>query len=214
MAGLASLLQTDNAITYEASQLLVGGGRVTADAFEPIEFFNKTNLTIDAGAGADTVDLVNSGTPTGLTSMTVSAGSGDDIVTDPTSAATPGLVVNGGLGNDVLSANGNLKGEGGNDVLIGGASGNTLNGGDDEDTLDCRGGSNALNGGANTDTILVSGTAGADSVIATNGAGTFNITGGPSAGNYSISNIESVRVLAGDGSDSISLNLLAAGGLN
>jgi len=213
-AGLASLLQTGNVITYEASLLLGGGGRVTVDAFEPIEFLNKTNLTIDAGAGADTVDLINSGTPTGLTSMTINAGSGDDTVIAVSGAATPGLVVNGSLGNDVLSANGNLNGEGGNDVLIGGASGNTLNGGDGEDLLDGRGGSNTLNGGADTDTILVSGTAGADSITTTHGAGTFNITGGLSAGNNTISSIEAVRVLAGDSADGITLNLLAAGGLN
>lgn len=213
-AGLASLLQTGNIITYQSGLLLAGSARVVVDTFEPIEFLNKTALTIDAGAGADVVDLIHTATPAGLTGITVNAGSGDDTVIAAAGAVTPGLVVNGGLGNDNLSANGNLNGEGGNDVLIGGASGNTLNGGDGEDILDGRGGSNTLNGGANTDTILVSGTAGPDTMTTTHGAGTFNITGGLSAGSNTISGIEAVRVEAGDGADAITLNLLAAGGLH
>lgn len=128
-ADLASLLQTDNVITYAAGTLLASAGRVTVDSFEPIEFANKTAVTIDAGAGADTVDLINTSTPAGLTGMTVNAASGNDIVTAAPGAVTPGLVVNGGSGNDTLSANGNLNGDSGNDILIGGASGNTLNGG-------------------------------------------------------------------------------------
>ncbi|MCO6455897.1 MAG: hypothetical protein J5I93_11420 [Pirellulaceae bacterium] len=56
--GLASLLQDDNQINYSAGQLTsVNWGRVTVDNFEPIEFLNKTNLTIDAGAGSDTINL-------------------------------------------------------------------------------------------------------------------------------------------------------------
>jgi hypothetical protein len=213
-AGLASLLQTDNVITYQNGLLLVGGARVTVDTFEPIEFLNKTGLTIVAGEGADVVNLIDATIPTRLTGITVNAGSGDDTVTAAPGAATPGLLVNGGLGNDFVSANGNLNGEGGDDILIGGASGNTLNGGDGEDILDGRGGSNTLNGGANADTILVSGTAGPDTITTTHTGGSFNIVGGPSAGSNSISNMEAVRVEAGDGADDITLNLLAAGGLN
>lgn len=87
--GLASQLQASNAINYTASQILVGGGRVTVDAFEPVEFSNKTNLVIDAGAGSDTINLnYNSATnPTGLTgNITINGG-------DPTASDT--LVVNG-----------------------------------------------------------------------------------------------------------------------
>ena len=212
--GVGTLLDTENTITYSDGLILGGGGRVTVDTFEPIEFLNKQNLTIDAGAGADTVDLINAATPAGLTGITVNAGSGNDSVIAASSAATPGLVVNGGLGNDYLAADGDLNGEGGNDTLIGGAGDNELSGGDGEDILDGRGGSNSLDGGADTDTILVSGTAGPDTITTTHGAGTFNITGGLSAGNNTITGMEAVRVEAGDGADAITLNLLAAGGLN
>ena len=55
--GVGTLLDTENTITYSDGLILGGGGRVTVDAFEPIEFLNKQNLIIDAGAAADTVDL-------------------------------------------------------------------------------------------------------------------------------------------------------------
>ena len=82
--GIASLLDASNAINYTASQLIPGGGggRVTVDNFEPIEFINKTNLVIDAGAGSDTISLNNPTTPTGLTgSVSVNGGGGSDTVT-------------------------------------------------------------------------------------------------------------------------------------
>ena len=211
--GIASVLQTDNAITYEAGVLLANAGRFTADTFEPIEFTNKTAVTLDAGAGADTVHLNNIATPTGLTAMTVNVGSGDDAVVAGPNAATPGLTVNGGIGNDFVSANGTLNGNEGNDVLIGGAGGNTLSGGDGEDILDGSGGANTLNGNAGVDTILVSGTAGADTIATTHGGVSFNVTGGPSAGTNTISSVEMVRVELGGGADRVTLNLSNGGGL-
>ena len=160
------------------------------------------------------MNLNNAATPTGLTAMTVNAGSGDDTVVAAAAAVTPGLTVNGGLGNDSISANGNLNGNEGNDVLIGGASGNTLSGGDGEDVLDGRGGANSLNGNAGVDTILVSGTEGADTITTTHGVVSFNVTGGPSAGTNTISSVEAVRVELGGGADRVTLNLSTGGGLN
>src|SRR5262249_6759101 len=68
---LASLLQGPNVITYLASPLLAGGGRVTVDAFEPIDLLNKSVLTINAGDGADSVNLIATSTPAGLTGITI-----------------------------------------------------------------------------------------------------------------------------------------------
>ncbi len=93
--GIASLLQDDNQINYENAQILATAGRVTVDNFEPIEFDNKTNLIIDAGAGSDSINLNNPNTPTGLTSITVN---GDD----PT-AGSDTVVVNGTTGNDSVT---------------------------------------------------------------------------------------------------------------
>ncbi len=86
VAGLASLLDAANAINYAPSQILLTGGRVTVDNFEPIEFENKVAVTINAGAGSDEINLNNPNTPTGLTGITVNGN-------DPT--ASDRLIVNG-----------------------------------------------------------------------------------------------------------------------
>ncbi|WP_197451927.1 S8 family serine peptidase [Rosistilla carotiformis] len=92
--GLASLLQDDNQINYEVGQILgATAGRVTIDNFEPIEFENKTAVTINAGAGTDTISLNHSATPTGLNGMTINGG-------DPTAGDT--VIVSGTPGNDSL----------------------------------------------------------------------------------------------------------------
>ena len=84
---LASLLDASNSINYESSPLIgPTGGRVTVDNFEPIDFVNKTSLTIDAGAGSDSINLNNPNTPTNLTGITINGG-------DPTASDT--LILNG-----------------------------------------------------------------------------------------------------------------------
>ncbi|HET6575770.1 MAG TPA: calcium-binding protein [Fimbriiglobus sp.] len=165
-----------------------------------------------AGLGYD----VNvSGAAAADDTLTVNGNNGDDsIKAEAGVEATIAVVLNGGNGNDTLSADATLNGGADNDTLVGGAGNDTLNGGAGNDVLDGRGSANTLDGGADTDTILVSGTSGADTIAATHGAGSFNITGGPSAGTNTISGMEAVRVEAGDGADGITLNLLAAGGLN
>ena len=206
----------DNAINYTVGGA-GGTGKVTVDNFEFIEFRNKNVLTINAGVGDDTINLNNPGSPTALTQITVNAGDGEDIVT--TLAGLPtALILDGGNGNDFLDASGaigaTLSGGTGNDTLIGGSGAGLILGGSGEDLIDGRGGNNILDGGADVDTILVSGTAAADTITTTHGVGTFDITGGLSAGSNTISEIEAVRVEAGAGADNITLNLLAAGGLN
>jgi hypothetical protein len=97
-AAINSLLQGDNSINYTNSPLIGGWGRVTVDNFEPIDFANKTNLTINAGAGSDTINLNNRFTPLGLTgSIFVDGG-------DPT-AASDTLVVNGTPGGNAIGYN-------------------------------------------------------------------------------------------------------------
>ncbi len=66
-SGLASLLQDDNRITYLASPRFGAAyGRVTIDNFEPIDFTNKQNLTIESREGDDIIRLDNTSLPTGL----------------------------------------------------------------------------------------------------------------------------------------------------
>ena len=87
----------DNAITYTAGAG-PSRGLVTVDNFEFIEFSNKTALTINAGAGQDTISLNNPNTPTGLTGITVNGG-------DPTSGDT--LIVTGVGATAVTRRHGN-----------------------------------------------------------------------------------------------------------
>lgn len=96
--GLASLLDANNAINYSSGQLVAGGGRVTVDNFEPIEFSNKATLTINAGAGSDEINLNNPNPATGLT------GDCDGVAANGTQ---PICVIGGDpTASDVLIANG------------------------------------------------------------------------------------------------------------
>jgi hypothetical protein len=124
------------------------------------------------------------------------------------------VTLNGGAGDDFLTGDATLNGGDGNDILIGGAGDNVINGGPGDDLIDGRGGTNTIDGGTGADTILVSGTAGPDTIVTTHTAGVFTIAGGLSAGTNNITGMEAVRVEAGDGADSATLNLLAAGGLH
>lgn len=139
--GLASLLQDDNAINYSAASLIpppVGtiGGCVTVDAFEPIEFTNKTNLIIDAGSGNDTINLNNSATPTGLASITVNGG-------DPTGSDT--VIANGTLAADTIVLTptgadaGTLTGAGPVAITLATAEHLTINGQGGNDSLTVQG---------------------------------------------------------------------------
>ncbi|MDP6717652.1 MAG: hypothetical protein QGF59_03315, partial [Pirellulaceae bacterium] len=80
----------DNAINYVAgttgAPFFVGlSGLVSVDAFETIEFNNKTNLILNGNAGDDVISLNNSTTPASLTGITVNGN-------DPTASDT--LVLN------------------------------------------------------------------------------------------------------------------------
>lgn len=86
--GIASLLDASNAINYTGGIILgPTAGRITVDNFEPVEFLAKGNLTIDARAGSDTINLNNPTTPTGLIGTITVNGQ------DPTASDT--LIVNG-----------------------------------------------------------------------------------------------------------------------
>ena len=120
------------------------------------------------------------------------------------------VTLNGGLGDDVLSADAVLIGGPGNDFLEGGVGDDTLQGDAGEDTMIGGGGNDTYNGGADYDTILVRGTSGNDTiqVIQTN-ATTLVYTVQDQLGNLldggtqtdTFSNTERVRIEAGAGDD-------------
>jgi len=232
---------SDNVLTYTGAG---ANGLVTVDNFESIAFANKVNLTLNAGAGADSVLLNNAGLPAGLTNVTVNAGDENDAITvlalpDASATTFVSATLNGGAGDDILDASSLsvatpliLNGGAGNDVLTGGAGGDTYNGGDGDDTLVVSDGADTANGDAGFDIVLYQGTNFADtlslvqagSVIAVTGVntGSVDITGAVTveridviglAGDDAITltglSVES-RVEAGDGNDNVDLNTLTA----
>jgi hypothetical protein len=83
----------DNAINYTQGSV-AANGRVTVDAYEAIEFSNKTNLVLNGLAGSDTFNLNNPSTPNLLIGITVNGG-------DPTASDT--VIVNGTTAPDAIS---------------------------------------------------------------------------------------------------------------
>ena len=127
----------------------------------------KTGVTVNCGAGDDTIAHVEDGAST----VNVNGEAGDDTMT---TNATTGDTFNGGNGNDTLTGAAGadiISGGSGNDVIVGGAGANTLNGGDGNDTI---------TGGAGVDTI----TCGSGTNTVTGGAGADLITGGTGADSF------------------------------
>ncbi len=220
VAGLASILQGANEITYQPGVLLSSGGRVTVDNFEPIEFDNQDNLEIDAGAGRDNVVLDNPGNPTNLQTITVDGDEGDDVITvlrvsDPAATTLTSIVLNGGAGNDRLDASAiafatsvTLNGNAGNDTLVGGPGVDHYNGGAGDDTLVESPGDDLMSGDDGVDTLLVVGTALADKITLTQAdAATLNVYLNGAASSNTVRLTEIVRVEAGAGDDLIGVSV-------
>jgi Ca2+-binding RTX toxin-like protein len=98
---IVNATNADNAVNYDlgpnSGTALVGGavsGRVSVDGFETVEFANKTNLTINALAGSDTISLNHPSSPAGLATITVDGG-------DPTASDT--LIVNDAVNGTAIS---------------------------------------------------------------------------------------------------------------
>ncbi len=161
------------------------------------------NLVLFVGTAGDTL-VIN-----GL-------GGDDTVKADPSGLGTPPLfVLDGGDGDDFISADATLIGGAGNDTLIGGAGADSLDGGPGDDVLDGGPGSDTLDGGTGTDTVLVQGLAANDGIgVSHTAATTLVIAGVPSAGSKTLDEMEIVRVEAGEGTDVITLTPLLAGGLD
>ena len=202
-----------NAINYTQGSL-VTRGLLTVDAYESIEFENKSELRVNALAGNDIFNLSNSSQPTGLGLISFFGNEGDDTAT--TLSGLPAAVSfsgTGGAGHDNLNASGaagtvTLLGGDGNDTLIGGSGNDSINGAAGEDVLDGRAGTNTVNGGSEVDTVLVTGTAGADGIAITDGVGgAFNIAGTISGSN-TLTSVENASVSLGAGADALAINLV------
>lgn len=220
VAGLASLLQGANEIDYGPGVLLPTGGRVTVDAFEPIEFENKTSLVIDAGAGRDNLTLDNVGLPTGLATIVANGGSADDVITvlnvpDASDTSFVSVTLSGGTGADRLDASAvtqltpfTLNGGSGADTLIGGPDDDNYNADDGDDILIESRGDDRLIGGGDTDTLLVQGTLLADVILLNQTSlTTLEVHFNGDDDENAIRGVEIVRVEAGDGDDTIGVSV-------
>lgn len=141
-------------------------------------------INVDAGAGNDTIQVINlPGAPVNL-SFHLAGGDGNDIISGP---AIGSIVMTGGIGNDTITANaasqifGNeghdtITGSAGNDTVSGGSGDDVINAGTGDDYVDGNDGIDTITAGGGNDTL--DGNAGADWFIVGIGAGTTKIDGG------------------------------------
>ncbi|MCP4638991.1 MAG: hypothetical protein GY851_01085 [bacterium] len=181
-----------NAITYRRGVNDVSYGLVSVDGFETIEFANKWTLILNASDGDDHVVLNNPIAP----------------------AQLQNIVVNGGNGTDTLDSTGEnnrtvtLNGDGGNDVLIGGALPNDLDGGEGDDEIVLGAFTGDAIGGSGSDVVVVQGTMLDDTIHVFQPdllPRRIDVTVNGDNGFVRLTDCEGVRVDAGDGDDAITV---------
>ena len=140
--------------------------------------------------------------------LTVVGNAGNDsIKAVPGTEAVMPITLDGGAGDDYLSADAVLIGGAGNDILEGGAGDDTLNGGDGDDTFIGNGGTDTVTGGSGFDTILVAGTPGSDTISVVEAAGVHTVTVNGAVTAYATgSTFERILVDAGDGDDTVTIS--------
>lgn len=163
----------------------------------PVEFSSpSTALTINAGAGNDTVNLVAVDSLFAA-SLSVTGDDGNDLIDG--FALSLGLALQGNVGNDTLlggSGNDDLNGHSEDDSIIGGVGNDTLQGGAGNDVLDGGAGNDNVQGqGGNSDTLT--GGIGNDSLDG--GTGTTDLLRDGGDANLTLTNTQ----LTGIGTDTL-----------
>lgn len=169
--------------TDGAETIHVGGTnasvQVWSDSFNvpkllaPLNVGVKT-IVIDAGAGADTINLSQLNAP-GI-DVIVRGGAGNDVIIGAANAKS--VTIYGDDGNDTITggaAGEIIYGGAGNDTINSGSGNDTVNGGSGNDAINGGDGNDVLDGGAGDDTITRS--AGDDSVKLNNFGSTDVING-------------------------------------
>lgn len=167
--------------TGSADQIVVENGSIAGFAagrirsangtFEQLDFANKTNVTINALGGGDTVDLVGTALPDGLSSLTANGGAGGDTFNVTRTISPVDYAVNGDDGDDIV----NVVGA---DL----AAGSTIavNGGADDDLFDVTSSADVaipVDGGGGNDTLKVNGETLTYEFTTVAGTTTFSTTG-------------------------------------
>jgi VCBS repeat-containing protein len=156
------------------------------------------NLVVNAGSGANFVDLrgMGPGAFGSLVSVTVSLGDGDDTF----QGSQFGESIDAGAGNDYVNAKGGddtVAGGDGDDILLGGGGNDSLEGGAGSDWLVGNGGRDTLLGGADDDKLV----AGASNDSVEGGDGNDLVHGG--AGSDTIKGGLGDDTLRGDAGDDL-----------
>ncbi len=108
LASSLTVVSTDAANNISVTNGSASRLLVNVDAFESIEFTNKSQFIINAGDGvaggdaADNVLLNFSNLPSALTSMTINADGGADVVNVQATSGVP-VAINGGDGLDIIN---------------------------------------------------------------------------------------------------------------
>jgi len=124
------------------------------------------------------------------------------------------VTLDGGEGNDYLSADAVLIGGAGNDVLVGSPANDSFDGGDGDDTIIGNGGTDTVTGGTGGDTILVEGTQTNDTITISVVGGELEVDVNGNVTTYTetggdLPDVERLLILAGDGEDAINVVALA-----
>jgi Ca2+-binding RTX toxin-like protein len=167
---------------------------------EPVAGVNLPWGTVWAGSpGAATI----------LNTLAIQGDSGDDkikVAADLSQGAFGWNVrLDGGDGNDLLSADATITGGAGNDTLIASGLGDSLDGGAGDDLFIVPAGTNTVNGGTGFDTIQVDGTNGGDTISVNQAGGVATLAVNASASTNTVASIELIHVQGLMGNDTVTL---------
>jgi hypothetical protein len=213
---------SNDALTVDSP--LAGSNRISGTsgsvAIEAITFFDIDHFKIDTAANdgplANTNDAVTFSSDlvaTGLLSLTIETGEGDDLIngSSVTAAASAGLTILAGAGNDTVTGGGRadrIDGGPGLDSLVGKAGNDLILGGDNSDTFvwDPGDGSDTFEGGNGIDVMIFNGSAGAE-IFTFNAVGTrLEFLRSLGAIDMDLADVEQVDLNAIGGVDSVNIN--------
>ncbi len=192
LASSLTVVSTDAANNISVTNGSASRLLVNVDAFESIEFTNKSQFIINAGDGvaggdaADNVLLNFSNLPPGLASMTINADGGADVINVQATSGVP-VAINGGDGLDIINV-GNTGSLGTPGLLTPVA------------------GPVSVNGGVDGASLTVDGTGSAVAADYAITATTVARTSPAGFGGVSYSNLSSLLLTVGAGANVINVN--------
>ena len=170
------VVQVDTGADAAVGDNVVVLGRTVADNLNVTAFFDPVDLLAKvkvAGLRYDVLvsstEVTDDGDNANDDGLFVQGNDGNDTIKAAAGVEGPGvgsmrITLDGGEGDDFLSADAVLLGGAGDDFLEGGAGDDQLFGEAGNDTLFGGGGNDTIDGGADVDTILVRGTPGNDRI--------------------------------------------------